>query len=114
RQELAATDATRSQDALQEALALRTSREGVLAARRDALETATAQLKQLEEMRLRTEQESAPIRDKVAELRLAVQAAELATAQFDERLTEAGADEAALTPLLTEDLRETSLQREVS
>ncbi|MBC9071544.1 chromosome segregation protein SMC [Thauera sp. CAU 1555] len=113
RQELDATDASRSHDALQEALALRASREAALTARRDALEGAAAQLKQLEEMRLRTEQETAPVRDKVAELRLAVQAAELATAQFDERLTEAGADEAALTPLLTADLRETALQREV-
>ncbi|WP_230976865.1 chromosome segregation protein SMC [Pseudothauera rhizosphaerae] len=113
RQELEATDTARSRDALQEALALRASREAALAARRDALEQAAAQLKQLEEMRLRTEQESAPIREKVAELRLAVQAAELATAQFDERLREADADEAALAPLLTDDLRETSLQREV-
>ena len=114
RQELDATDASRSHDALQEALALRASREAALTARRDALEGAAAQLKQLEEMRLRTEQETAPVRDKVAELRLAVQAAELATAQFDERLTEAGADEASLAPLLTEDLRETALQREVA
>lgn len=114
RQELEATDAQRSHEALQAALAMRGSREAALSARRDALEQASALLKQSEEMRLRTEQEAAPIRERVAELRLAVQAAELATSQFDERLQEAGADEAALTPLLDGDLRETTLQREVA
>ncbi|WP_230976159.1 chromosome segregation protein SMC [Pseudothauera nasutitermitis] len=112
-QELEATETGRSEEALQEALALRASRESALAARRDALEQANARLRQSEESRLRTEQEAAPLRDKVAELRLAVQAAELATAQFDERLREAGADEEALAPLLGADLRETTLQREV-
>ncbi|ANQ85195.1 chromosome segregation protein [Azoarcus olearius] len=113
RQELDATDDARSHDALQEALGLRSSREAALAARRDALEHAAALLRQTEEMRLRTEQEAAPARARVAELRLAVQAAELAAAQHEERLREAQADEAALAPLLTPDLKETSLQREV-
>jgi chromosome segregation protein len=114
RHELEATDSGRSNDALQEALALREKREAALAARRDALEAAAAALRQTEEMRLRTEQEAAPARTRVAELRLAVQAAELAGAQFQERLTEAQADETALEPLLTADLRETSLVREVA
>ncbi|BAL25108.1 chromosome segregation ATPase [Azoarcus sp. KH32C] len=114
RHELEATDSGRSNDALQEALALRERREAALAARRDALEAAAASLRQTEEMRLRTEQEAAPARARVAELRLAVQAAELAGAQFQERLTEAQADETALEPLLTADLRETSLVREVA
>lgn len=65
-------------------------------------------------MRLRTEQSVAPMRDKVAELRLKVQACELAEAQHQERLTEAGADEHALAPLLSAELKETSLQREVA
>ncbi|MCK9984998.1 MAG: chromosome segregation protein [Azoarcus sp.] len=113
RHELDATDSGRSRDALQEALELRASREAGLAARRDALETAAMRLRQTEELRLRTEQEAAPARGRVAELRLAVQAAELAAAQFDERLAEAQADEAALQPLLAPDLREGSLVREV-
>ncbi|NMG73948.1 chromosome segregation protein SMC [Aromatoleum diolicum] len=112
--ELQATDSSRSHGALQEALVLRASREAALAARRDALEQAVAHLKQTEELRLRTEQNAAPARGRVAELRLAVQAAELAAAQFDERLAEAQADEATLLPLLTADLRETSLVREVA
>ena len=54
------------------------------------------------------------MRARVAELRLAVQAAELAVAQFDERLQEVQADEAALAPLLASDPKESTLQREVS
>ncbi|MCK0507720.1 chromosome segregation protein SMC [Aromatoleum anaerobium] len=114
RRELDATDCSRSREALQEALTLRQSRETALAARRDALEQTASLLKQTEELRLRTEQEAAPARSRVAELRLGVQAAELAAAQFDERLAEAQADEAALQPLLTGDLRETALVREVA
>ena len=112
--ELDATDCSRSREALQEALTLRHSRETALAARRDALEQTASLLKQTEELRLRTEQEAAPARSRIAELRLGVQAAELAAAQFDERLAEAQADEAALQPLLTGDLRETALVREVA
>ncbi len=112
--ELAATDATATREALQQALSVRERREGVLVARRDALEQAAARLKALEETRLRTEQSAAPVRVRVGELRLAVQAAELATAQFEERLVEVGADEAALAPLLDGNLRETTLQREVA
>jgi chromosome segregation protein len=113
-QELEATDGARSRDALQAALALRERREAALTARREALEEAAARLKNTEELRLRTEQGAAPARARVAELRLAVQAAELAVGQHEERLAEAQADEAALQPLLTVDLRETALQREVA
>ena len=114
RAELDATDDMRSHEALQVALALRSSRESALAARRDAMEAATTALKQAEEMRLRTEHEAAPVRARVAELRLAVQAAGLATAQFEERLQEAQADEDALAPLLVSDPKEGTLQREVA
>src|SRR5690606_39196824 len=65
-------------------------------------------------LRLRTEQEAAPLRERIGGLRLALQAAELAITQFAERLAEVGADEAALAPLLTGNLRETSLQRDVA
>nr|HQU87081.1 chromosome segregation protein SMC [Denitromonas sp.] len=80
---------------------------------RDQLAEATAQLKTFEEDRLRVEQAAAPLREKVAELRLARQAAELAEAQHQSRLDEVEADEAQLTPLLV-DVRENALQRDVS
>ncbi|NMG53300.1 chromosome segregation protein SMC [Aromatoleum aromaticum] len=114
RRELDATDCSHSREALQEALTLRQSRETALSARRDALEQTASLLKQTEELRLRTEQEATPARARIAELRLGVQAAELAAAQFDERLAEAQADEAALQPLLTGDVRENGLVREVA
>ena len=112
--ELEATDSHRSADALQEALVLSTSREQALAACRDAQEQAAASLKSLEESRLRCEQEAAPQRNRVGELRLAAQASELAVAQFEERLRESEADEAVLLPLLDDTVREASLQREVA
>ena len=112
--ELEASDGRASDEALQQALGLRESREAALAACRDALSAAAEQLRGQESMRLRTEQSVAPMRDKVAELRLKVQACELAEAQHQERLTEAGADEHALAPLVSAELKETSLQREVA
>ncbi|MDR2689072.1 MAG: chromosome segregation protein SMC [Azoarcus sp.] len=112
--ELEATDAGRSHAALQVALETRASRETALAARRDALESAAAVLRETEELRLRTEHEAAPLRERVAELRLAVQAAELAVAQFNERLQEANADEIRLAPLLADAPKEAAIQREVT
>ncbi|QID18041.1 chromosome segregation protein SMC [Nitrogeniibacter mangrovi] len=112
RAELAAVDPAAGEAALQEALDLRGAREGALAARRDALAEATARLKTVEEERLRVEQAAAPMRERVAELRLAVQAAELAESQQQERLDEAQADESTLAPRL-EGLGEETLQHDV-
>jgi len=111
---LAATDVSRSEAALQQALELRAQREAALAACRDALEDATARLRDTEEQRLSCEHAAAPLRERIGELRLAVQAASLAAAQFEERLAESRADIEALRPLLTDDLREASLTREVA
>ena len=110
RENLAATD---HGVALQRALELRQTHEVTLAAARDAQEEIAQRLRGTEELRLAIEQQARPRRDRVGELRLAVQAAQLNEQQFDERLGEAGADEAALAPLLTADLREAGLQREV-
>ncbi len=100
--------------ALQEAVALRATRETALAASRNTLEAANGQLRGLEEDRQRTEHAAAPQRERVADLRLRVQAVEMAEAQHAARLEEAQADEAALAPLLVPDLKEGSLQREVA
>jgi len=114
RHELEATGGEDSQQALQEVLALRQRRESALAICRDRQEEAGAHLRHSEEQRLRVEQEAAPLRTRVAELRLALQAAELATAQFAERLDEVDADRVALQPLLNDNINEVALQREVS
>jgi chromosome segregation protein len=112
--EVEATDDNACRNALQTALDARGSRETALAARRDALEQAVAALRGIEEERLRTEHAAAPLRTRVADLRLQAQAAELSAAQFGERLAEAGADEARLAPLLSDAPSEGSLQREVA
>jgi len=112
--EIEATNDSRCRESLQTALDVRSSRETALASRRDALEQAVSALREIEELRLRTEHEVAPLRARVADLRLEAQAAELAAAQFDERLAEVGADEAALAPLLIGAPSENALQREVA
>ncbi len=81
---------------LQEALELRMVREQALAGMRDALEAATAGLRELEEARLKIEQGLNPLRDRIGELRLKEQAAALNVEQLATLLVEAEADEAAL------------------
>lgn len=112
--EIEATDDHVCRNALQTALDALGSREAALAVRRDALEQAIAALREIEEERLRTEHAAAPLRARVADLRLQAQAAELSAAQFDERLAEAGADETRLAPLLADAPGENALQREVA
>jgi chromosome segregation protein len=81
---------------LQEALELRVEREQALAASRDALETATATLRTLEEQRMKIEQALDPLRQRINELRLKEQAAALNVEQMAAQLAEAKADEEAL------------------
>ncbi len=85
---------------LQAALELRQEKEMALAARREALETATNALRGLEEQRLKIEQGLEPLRVRIGDLKLKEQAAALNTEQFAQQLLEAGADEAALLPEL--------------
>ncbi|MCB1917424.1 MAG: chromosome segregation protein SMC [Rhodocyclaceae bacterium] len=103
-----------SRAALQQAVALHAAREATLAGARDRLAEAGQRLRDNEAMRLRTEQEVAPLRDRLSELRLALQAAELSCAQCQERLDESRADEERLEPLLAEGPREGALAREVA
>ncbi|MDR2207658.1 MAG: chromosome segregation protein SMC [Azoarcus sp.] len=112
--QIEATDDNNCREALQTALDVRGSREAALGGRRDELEQAVGILRGIEEQRLSTEHNAAPLRARVADLRLEAQAAELAAAQFDERLTEVGADEAALAPLLAAAPSENALQRDAA
>ena len=101
--ELAAISDVVLQEQLHSALDGRQGREGLLAERRNALETAAAELRGLEEQRLKLEQGLQPARDKINELRLKQQAAELNAEQFQQRLIEAGvAEETAEASLATE------------
>ena len=118
RAELAVGDDEVLQVQLNGALDLRRLKESALAERRDALEAAAAELRELEEQRLRLEQEIAPLRERINELRLKAQAAELNATQFQERLSEANvlseADEAPFAEALAANPKDSVLQGEIS
>jgi chromosome segregation protein len=99
---------------LQEALAVRRSRESALATYRDALEGAAAELRQLEEARLKTEQGLNPLRDRIGDLRLKEQAAQLNEEQYAARLAETNANEEELAPELTREVKEPLLQGDIA
>ena len=101
------------EEQLQQALAARQAAEKALAARRDALESATNALRGFEEQRLRIEQGLEPLRVRIGDLKLKEQAAALSTEQFAQQLLEAGADEAALAPEIG-NARPASLQGEIT
>ncbi len=81
---------------LQAALDHRVAREQGLASARDALETATAGLRALEEQRMKIEQSLGPLRDRIGDLRLKEQAASLNYDQLANQLLEVQADEQSL------------------
>jgi chromosome segregation protein len=108
-QERAAIDERSIETELQTVLESRSGRETLLGARRQALEDIAARLRQLEESRLKTEQSLSPLRERIGELKLKEQAAQLNEEQFAARLAEAQADEEALLPKLTRDIKESVL-----
>jgi chromosome segregation protein len=106
------------QEQLHAALDARGTRESALAERRNALETAAAQLRDLDEQRLRLEQGLDPLREKINDLRLKAQAAQLNEEQFRERLAEVhvvtDADEAPFVDDLAKGVRDNVLQGEIT
>ncbi len=99
---------------LQQALAVRQGSETRLAEHRDALEGAATGLRQLEEARLKIEQGLDPLRNRIGDLRLKEQAAQLSEEQYAARLVEANANEEELAPGLTRELREPLLQGDIA
>jgi chromosome segregation protein len=71
-------------------------------------------LRQHEEARLQNERSLQPQRDRITELQLKEQAARLNQEQFTEALASTQADEAALSEKLTDDMRPSYLQGEVT
>ena len=106
------------QEQLHAALESRGGREGLLAERRNALETAAGELRALEEQRLKLEQGLQPARDKINDWRLKQQAAELNAEQCQQRLTEAGVttpeQEAEIAAELTPGLKESALAGDIA
>jgi chromosome segregation protein len=85
-----------AQTGLQEALALKLSREASLGAKRSEYDDLSLRLKRADEQRLAHEQSLQPLRDRITKLQLEEQAAQLGGAQYMEQLEAAQADMAAL------------------
>ncbi|KAF0163593.1 MAG: chromosome segregation protein [Rhodocyclaceae bacterium] len=88
RTEVAGISDTVLQEQLHTALDAKQGKESALAERRNVLETAAGELRSLDEQRMKLEQGIVPLRDKINDLRLKAQAAQINEEQFRERLAE--------------------------
>jgi chromosome segregation protein len=112
--ELEAIHQHSAQASLQDALARRVDKEAGLAAARDNTNALAAQLRELDEQRLRAEQAQHPLNDRIVEWQLKEQASRLNAEQYAQQLEQAGADQAILQTQLTPDLKGAYLQSEVT
>ncbi len=112
--ELAQIDDNALRSQLEKGLEARIAREQSLAGARNRQEEITASLRALEEARLGSEHKLQPLRDRIAELRLKEQAAQISGEQFAQQLREAGADETALVSALREGQKAAPLQGEIT
>jgi chromosome segregation protein len=94
--EHASIDQSAMQVALQQAISDRQMHEQQLSARRVEVETAQTRLRTAEETRIRSEQALTPLRNRLEELHLKAQEAQLGLTQCDEQLLTLQADEASL------------------
>jgi chromosome segregation protein len=81
-----------AQAGLQDALAIRSTREAALAVTRTEYDDLSAQLRRADEQRLEFERSLQPLRDSITKLQLEEQAAQLGGAQYQEQLTAAEVD----------------------
>jgi chromosome segregation protein len=88
--ELEGADGDELREKLETALGLRTEKEQALAEIRDAAESKASELRTMEESRMRMEQQLEPVRSRINDHQLKHQAAELAAAQYEGLLVEAG------------------------
>ena len=112
--ELAVDPVPAVRGALESAAEARMDCEKTLAAARDAVEAAAGALRSLEEEKLRIESEIAPLRERINELRLKEQAAQINYDQYDTQLREAGGDEERLAASAEGAPRPSSLQGEIT
>jgi chromosome segregation protein len=101
-------------EALEKAVEQRIACEKNLAEARNAVEAAAGALRELEEAKLQAESRAAPLREKIGELRLKEQAAQINFDQYATQLAEAGADEALLATESANAPRASSLQGEIT
>lgn len=106
------------QEQLHRALDDKRAKESALAERRNALESAAAELRSLDERRLKLEQGVAPLHERINQLKMKAQAAQMSEAQFQERLTEINllteADEAPFAEALATQPKDSVLQSEIT
>ncbi|MDQ5925659.1 MAG: chromosome segregation protein, partial [Pseudomonadota bacterium] len=88
---------------LDEALAVRVAKEGLLAQARTHYDDLSAQLRRADEQRMGFERSLQPLRDEITKLQLEQQAATLGGAQFLEQLTAAEVDLTALADVIERD-----------
>ena len=88
---------------LDEALAVRVEKEGLLAEARTKYDDLSAQLRRADEQRMGFERSLQPLRDEITKLQLEQQAATLGGAQFLEQLTAAEVDLAELAEVIERD-----------
>jgi len=99
---------------LEAAVEVRIAREKALGEARNAVESAAGALRALEEERLQAESRLAPLRERIGELRLKEQAAQINRDQFDGQLREAGADDGRLAAEAESAPRPAALQGEIT
>jgi chromosome segregation protein len=112
--ELASIDDQSLREQLHKGLEARIAREQNLAAARNRQEEIGTKLRASEEARLGSEHKLQPLRDRIAELRLKEQAAQINGEQFAQQLREAGAEEAALVAAMKEGQKAAPLQGEIT
>ncbi len=112
--ELESLDDQTAQAGLQSLLERRSEQEVALANARHELDQLTQRMRGQEEAKMAAERAQQPMRDRIVELQLKEQAARLNQEQFAQQLAESEADEAALAEKLTDDMRPSYLQGEVT
>ena len=113
-EELAVDPVPAVRNALATAADSRMDCEKTLAGARETVEAAAGALRSLEEERLRIENSIAPLRERINDLRLKEQAAQINHDQFEMQLHEASADEARLAAQSEGAPRPSTLQGEIA
>ena len=113
-EELAVDPVPAVRNALATAADSRMDCEKTLAGARETVEAAAGALRSLEEERLRIENSIAPLRERINDLRLKEQAAQINHDQFEMQLHEASADEARLAAQSEGAPRPSTLQGEIT
>jgi chromosome segregation protein len=113
-EELAIDPVPAVRNALHAAAESRMGCDKTLAGARETVEAAAGALRALEEERLRMESSLAPLRERINELRLKEQAAQINHDQYEMQLQEASADEARLAAEAGNAPRPSALQGEIT